>query len=54
MSPKMHFKTLIQSFEQTTDRKTKQNMREVLIKCGIFRHKDKRALPDIEIDKLSF
>lgn len=43
MSPKTHFKTLVEAFEKVDDQKVKESMREVLVKCKVFRIKDRKV-----------
>lgn len=42
MSPKVHFKTLVEAYDKCTDDKGKQSLREVLIKCKVFRVKQQK------------
>ena len=43
MSPKVHFKTLVEAFEKCTDQRSKDSMKEVLVKCRVFKVKDKKV-----------
>lgn len=53
MSPKVHFKTLVEVFEKCTDEKSKESMKDVLVKCRVFRVKDRKVADEIEVDKLA-
>jgi hypothetical protein len=53
MSPKTHFKTLVEAFEKVDDQKVKESMREVLVKCKVFRIKDRKVEKMVEVDKLA-
>ena len=52
MSPKVHFKTLVEAFEKCKDENSRESMRDVLVKCRVFKMKDKVVKQEVEVDKL--
>ncbi len=49
---KMHFKRMMDIEQTMDDDKTKKTLKELLVKCGVWRTKDKRAFTEVERDKL--
>lgn len=50
---KLHFKEVMDLEQSIDDVKTRKALREILYKCGVYRRKNRRAVTDSEVDKLS-
>lgn len=49
----MHFKTLVEAYEKCSDPKTREGMKEVLVKCKVFRMKGREMVKEVDVDRLS-
>lgn len=46
----MYFKQLIDLEQNSHENKNKQNIRDLLVKCGVYKKKEKKVMPKVEID----